>query len=145
MNLTDEQIKQALECCSGNFACDKCSMNFKATLKTNETCGHDLMKLALDLINRKNAKIERLQAKCENTQVGYNIAKAETEEYKAINKSLKADRPFLIANARAEAIKEFLDKLIDISVCKDNCDGTESLYVSIPKARQVLKEMVGDS
>ncbi len=49
-----------------------------------------------------------------------------------------------LSSAKAEAVKELLDKLIDISVCKTNGDGTESLYVSIPKARQVLKEMVGE-
>lgn len=48
-----------------------------------------------------------------------------------------------VAEARAAAINKFINLLIDVAVCKDNGDGTESLYVSIAKARQVSKEMVG--
>ncbi len=49
-----------------------------------------------------------------------------------------------LKTAKAEALKAFLDKLIDVSVCKDNGDGTESLYVCISKAREVLRTMVGE-
>ena len=40
-----------------------------------------------------------------------NRQQAEIDELKAINESLKTDRPFLIAIARVETIKEFVEKL----------------------------------
>ena len=72
-------------------------------------------------------------------------AKEILEEYANCYSQVDLER--LVKNLddiKAEAIKEFLDKLIDVSVCKDNGDGTESLFVSIPKAREISKEMVGE-
>ena len=103
--MTDNEIIKALECCLKDD-CENCPYFANGLFE----CGEHFYEDVLDLINRQKAEIERLEAKCENTQVGYNIARAETEEYKAINKSLKADRPFLIANARTEAVKEFAER-----------------------------------
>lgn len=56
--LTDWIIKKALECCIISD-CPNCPMGHRATGTYNEHCGTDLVKNALDLINRKDAEIDR--------------------------------------------------------------------------------------
>lgn len=70
--------------------------------------------------------------------------KAEIEELQEINKSLKEDRPFLIAVARAEAIKEFAERLkneIDIRPTHSK-EHNEFVFFLID---ELVKEMVGDN
>ena len=55
--LTDWMIKKALECCIISD-CPNCPMGHRATGTYNEHCGTDLMKNALNLINRKDAENE---------------------------------------------------------------------------------------
>lgn len=79
--MTDEQIKKALEVCSMTnmtLECKNCPYN---TFNVRY-CSIKLCEDALDLINRQQAEIERLKAKCENTQIGYNFAKDESKELK---------------------------------------------------------------
>ena len=52
--MTDNEIKKALECCI-NDDCDNCPDTFG-------NCEHNAMRKALDLINRQQAEIERLDA-----------------------------------------------------------------------------------
>ena len=67
--------------------------------------------------------------------------KAEIEELQEINKSLKEDRPFLIAVARAEAIKEFAERLKDNNF-KVPVDAFTSAYVlGDDDIDQIAKEM----
>lgn len=115
--MTDEQIIKALECCSDYFDCDNC--------ECKEYCPknfEELFALALDLINRQKAEIKKWK---ENARGAFLINLNE--------------------EAKAEAVAFLIEKLIDMSVCKDNGDGTESLYVSVSNARQFLKEMVGEN
>ncbi len=137
--MTDNEIIKALECCKrpvGTGGCKDCPLD------KDRPCTTTMIENTLDLINRQKAKIKRLEAKCENTQIGYNFARAETEEFKAINKSLKADRPFLIANAKAEAVKEFAERLKSLMLGKYclyfNAEITELLI------NKLVKEMGGD-
>ena len=54
--MTDEQIIKALECCIGQEGnCDECPQH-------SRDCVDDLLKTALDLINRQKAEIERVTA-----------------------------------------------------------------------------------
>ena len=77
--MTDKEIIKALECCacSANL-CDECPV--ASTLKDDCKCGEYLAKHSLDLINRQQAEIERLEGilntRCEhcprdNTTEGY--------------------------------------------------------------------------
>ena len=52
---------------------------------------------------------------------------------------------YAIKAAKGDAIKTFVNRLIDTAVCKDHGDGTERLYVSMENIRKVAKEMVGDN
>lgn len=67
--LNDEEIVKALECCSSALteeACKKCPLRRECVSKSNT-----IEELALDLINRQKAEIERLTE--ENGQLkGYN-------------------------------------------------------------------------
>ena len=61
--LTDEQIKQVLKNCNNSYSCVTC------LLHGDEACGQ-IHKIALDLINRKEAEIERLKEYEEIRPVG---------------------------------------------------------------------------
>ena len=93
---TDEEIKKALECCRtlDAEACKECP--------AESDCLHiDLNELALDLINRQQAEIERLTVNMNAFGLGM---KREAE---------RAD------TARAEAIKEFAERLCEGRVSND--------------------------
>ena len=86
--LNDNEIIKALECCSvGTFACDEQCPCFhsKSNLKIN-SCRFELICDALDLTTRQQEEIEALVAGQETLQ-----------KY--------------IAKAKAEAIKEFAERL----------------------------------
>lgn len=82
--MTDEQIIKALECC-GYKNCKQCP-NFSEDIE----CSEKLIKLALDLINRQKAEIERL---------------------KGWQDLLKAEKHSLI---KSEAIKKFENKILEL-------------------------------
>ena len=105
---TDEEIIKALECCcKDNYEgdCPKCP------LQLNGNCNVILAEHALDLINRQKAEIESLNdmlcGKVTSLAASIEIAEAE-ERYKAYILSLKA-----------EAIKEFADRLCEGRVSND--------------------------
>lgn len=56
--MTDEQIIKALEHCSNTDRCQGCVFNNRR----DATCINNLMRHALDLINRQKAEIEKLKA-----------------------------------------------------------------------------------
>ena len=95
--MTDKEIIKALECCNpSNRSCVECP-------RFNEfKCYTKVMVDALDLINRQQAEIERLQKHIQN---GIDLAK---------------QLPEMIATAEAEAIKKFAEMLkentIDVDV-----------------------------
>lgn len=60
VNLTDDEIKTALECCVKPKVGKKCPRAKFADV-CNNTCIQFLMEQVLDLINRKDAEIERLE------------------------------------------------------------------------------------
>lgn len=85
--MTDEQIMQALECCSGVMGCVSCAYHVEGLESRDRFCHDILCSDVLELINRQKAEIERLT--------------------KLLDK--KCDR--CIAKDRAEAIKEFAEKI----------------------------------
>ncbi len=74
--LTDSEIVKALKQCEMQQTCSYCPYFEKLG------CKKRLYKDALDLINRLQAENERLKAKCENTQIGYNFAEDEIKRLK---------------------------------------------------------------
>lgn len=89
-NLTDAEIKKALECCM-NGHCDDCPFR-----ETREHC-NNLDSLILDLINRQKAEIERLQEKLNTVKAMVN------ETIPLVEQELKT--------AKAEAYKEFAERV----------------------------------
>lgn len=102
---TDEQIIKALDHCRNGERGSKCS---KCEYVTG--CKTYLIGLALDLINRQRAEIERLQ---EYYKRYYDL----TRETKELQDEVEHARDRLslfddaITNAKAEAIKEFAEKM----------------------------------
>lgn len=126
--LTDEQVVNALECCKSFDdlrACYKCPALQTDGCASGKTYISDfIIKEILDLIKRKDAKIERLTV--ENLQMVASI------------KRLKA-----------EAIKEFAEKLkenaIDIDVSYGYGKEHYTEAVAVIEIDNLVEEMVGES
>ena len=90
--MTDNEIIKALECCTIR------EMDCKNCLNKNQGlhCIYETMKLALDLIDRQKAEIERLSIECETLVTQLKVA------YEQIHK---------LNMAKSEAIKEFEEEL----------------------------------
>lgn len=86
-SITDDDIKKALECCRYDVThCKECPLRGNACIATKSA-------YALDLINRKNAKIDELEQKLR-------------DEGEAI---LSLNRQFL--TVKTETVKKFADKI----------------------------------
>ena len=92
--MTDNEIIKALECCSGDGEISYCH---KCKIYDIDNCQQILCQNALNLINRQQAEIERLQSMCQT------LAECRDE---ALRAGVKAVR-----NAKSEAIKEFAERL----------------------------------
>ena len=98
INLTEAEIMKAFECCKGNFVlCEECAYN------SVKHCNYFVCDDVFDIINRKNAEIEKLNF--ENLQM---IAS--------------------IKNLKAEAIHEFAERLKS-DIFKTQVDSYTSAYV----------------
>lgn len=96
--MTDNEIIKALECCSSNQHCWLC------VLKDREDDCYEILKYALDLINRQKAEIEKLQVStmvCEQRELIIENSKLV---------SLNWENQ-LVAGIKSEAIKEFAERL----------------------------------
>lgn len=121
--MTDKEIIKALECCSSGEAmiCEECPLN--------EECYNDeldLAELALDIINRQQAEIGRLQKEVNLVSIQFQDLQEETDEI------------------RAKAYKEFADKLKN----EINIRTTYSREQDKNVMRMIdnfVKEMVGDT
>ena len=118
--MTDKEIMKALECCSNAEPCEICPCQKQC----DET---DLAEIALDLINRQQAEIERLE----------KIRKADNNLITSLNKCYET--------AKAEAIKEFAEKLKE--KCYEDFQETDEMlspYVTDDDIDNLLKEMEGE-
>ena len=97
--MTDNEIIKALECCMYGHECEGCSYIGKGL------CSDKMKKDALDLINRQQAEIERLNIK---------------------NKALTAitkNYDWKFAKAKSEAIKEFAKRFkSEVAYCEADTD-----------------------
>lgn len=143
--MTDKEIIFSLECCD-NGKCAECSFAFKGG------CVLKLRTRAYDLINRQQAEIEICAEVIERQD-------KEIERLKRENKilSINADNAFqdglneaqdLYAEqveneVRAEAIKEFAERLGNYKEYRynENCDFVP--YVKLSDIEKVVYEMVG--
>ena len=150
--MTDEQIKKALECCTKPYCNNnKCPLH-QNTVNTKD-CITQLSTNALDLINRQQAEIEKLNVElvgmrgaCNSYKMHYDNAKAEIEvlkvDAKRVDKDLEElDRP--LTEIRAEAIKEFAERLkentVIVKIGKQNCK-----VITVDGIDYYKREMVGE-
>ena len=90
--MTDNDIKKALECCLGDIPpCTTCKYEFGTN--TVDECMGKLMQDALDLINRQQAEIERLN-------IRNKVLTEITKNY-----------DWKFSKVKSEAIKEFAERL----------------------------------
>lgn len=118
--MTDDEIKKALECCIEG-KCQLCPLYDNDTIADN--CPTGVLRLCLDLINRKQADIERLQKEVEVKDKIYQR-----------NTGLREKRIFDLMDelktAKAEAIKELIDMIQDKSFMDQlSMDGEKIVYM----------------
>ena len=147
--MTDNEIIKALECCRDGD-CKSC---------TFDECTTGLLDkgIALDLINRQKAEIEKLEAEVEKLEFRAEIDKRDYQRklreggnavdvlYQLYDEGVKKIQQLegKLKIARAEAIKEFAERLLGLystctladTICMDalGCD-----------IKRLVKEMVGD-
>lgn len=100
--MIDNEIIKALECCKKAINirnCDDCPLQL-------QECIEGLPTLALDLINRQKAEIERLQEECGKQSVLWS------KHYESIFESAKEV-------VRAEALTDFAERLCEDRVSND--------------------------
>ena len=123
--MTDKEIIKALECCKTTIQtdCENCPL-YKEEVTENSTCITILSENALDLINRQQAEIERLQKAIKVQDI-----MIEQQDYK-------------LKQAKSEAIKDFADML------KGQMFNEDFLLVEPCFMADIIdnlaKEMVGD-
>ena len=115
--LTDSEIKKALERCIGD-SCYTSECSFFEETKDDEHCQRVAIKHALDLINRQDEEINRLQAENERLNVvHYCIDRAilGNQEFAIADEYLIAyqnalEHLYNNINLKAEAYKEFANE-----------------------------------
>ena len=116
--MTDKEIIKTLECCSNAEPCENCPCQ-KQCYET------DLIEIALDLINRQQAEIERLE----------KIRKADNNLITSLNKCYET--------AKAEAIKEFISCATDLCY-KEFENDLEVAHTFASILTEAQKEMLGE-
>lgn len=121
--MTETEIMKALECCGDEEAlhwCTECPYYDKE----NDLCQEDLHRDTIDLLNRKNAEIERLNG---------DLIIERTRRENAVN---------AYHEARAEAIKEFLMKAEARGYFPETNDPDDDWeVVSLESLYKIAKEM----
>ena len=116
---TDEEVIKALECCSKDNVkdCDACPYE---DMETKTYCVNELIKDALDLINRQKAEIDILIRKHDTLldEIAEKQAQIERLREHCLNCGEKTTRTILmlqeiLGTARAEAIREFAERFKD--------------------------------
>ena len=126
----DNEIIKALECCVQYTTTD---------VRTYKGMPLEVFSQAvLDLINRQKAEVERLEN-------GLAISRKETKRYIAFKGGRGFGKQFffseLVKQAKAEAIKEFAERLKDMH--KHNKTSAVSLVTVFDNINDLVKEMVG--
>lgn len=157
--MTDNEIKKALECCAKNKGCDDCPLYAK------ESCFVVEEKALLDILNRKDAEIERLKPfeKKVLEQVINNLKASEMSRQpmlmitnnqlseNELMESMKKGSISVIpvgessirrideAGIKAEAIKEFAERLTE----KADKYGLK-YWATVEDIDNLVKEMTND-
>ena len=129
--MTDNEIVKALEVCDNSF-CEDCKYHDKLF-----NCRDNLIRDALDLINRLQAENERLTK--ENTILSQN---ADTAFQDGLNEAQDLYAEQVKTEIKAEAYKEFAEKVKKNQRKLFNYIYSEDGFGAI--VDNLLKELVGD-
>ena len=145
---TNEEIEKALSLCGRTteaIYCDQCP------LCGEYECIREIKVLALDLINRQKAEIERLKKEVNLVSILFQDVQERTEEYRLkienfqnvisnqqIEISVKIEKQI-----KAEAYREFAEKLENEINCRTTLSREQDKNV-IHIIHNLLKEMVGE-
>ena len=113
-NLTDAEIKKALECCAS--VDDGCSIDCPL-YGGDDSCFQTLLKPTLDLINRKTTRLRKVEHQLDDALKMYNTIKAEAYK-ECIEK----------AKSQCNKIPQYHFNLLNVELYLDN----------------LLNELVGD-
>ena len=132
--MTDNEIIKALEYCSSHDDCDlKCPIAKETTV--DEGCIRTIGRLALDIINRQKAEIERLKP-FEEKIAEYNSS-IRVEDMLVFASSLEEWLEFC-DNLKAEAYKEFAERL---KIKSEHFEMEKENFVSETDIDNLLAEM----
>ena len=120
--MTDKEVIKALELCANLEECKDCPMANMQKYDT-DTCEHQIMLYALDLINRQKAEIERLN-----------------KEVDRLSQCVMYHDGYIV-----DAIKEFAERLKEKSKQGKGYLGNVYHSVNVAEIDNLLKEMVGDN
>lgn len=133
--MTDDEILKAFECCENNCDCLGCPK-----LDSTEGCNGVATEI-LDLINRQKEQIEALIAGQETLQK--YIAEKDKEinnlnDLVVYNASCATKLQIKLVNAKAEAVKEFAEKVKTVI-----CQNTVAMFSAEGKPVNVWKAVSG--
>lgn len=148
--LTDSEIVKALECCSepaGKCCCEVCPLHYR-----EDSCTTALIKMTVELVNRQNAEIERLQKaiKVQDIMIGNQDLKIKGAINEAIKEFAEKVKPILremfnlmIDDDEGKCIIEDCKKHSSLPCMNEYCI-KENLIAWETKIDNLVKEMVGD-
>ena len=133
--MTDNEIIKAFRCCYLNEdECEDCPC-FKDGHCTDVGDVFNIVKQILDLINHQKAEIDKLKYRVNR------LKKYDEERDIALHSRL-------IATSRAEAVKEFFEKLKEIAHYDEIWTGEEEYVyktIDFDEVEDLVEEMVGDA
>ena len=110
--MTNNDIKKALECHIKRQCWNDCPNATEERQLLNRPCSQMIAEDALDLINRYEAEIERLEGDLIEERTRRKNAVAEIERLKGyVPPVVQMVNAYDLLNARNEAIKEFAERL----------------------------------
>lgn len=108
--MTDNEIMKALECCRAETVlCPQCPLK-----DVGYTCEDKLTGYAFDLVNHQKAEINTLESERNNYKEWYLSLANEVNQYPCktvVGNNSEKDYDNLIASIKAEAIKDFAERL----------------------------------
>lgn len=107
------------------------------------------MRDMLVLIEVYEQKIKELTKENEELRVENKLLESQYETmYDSVENTLRAEIAdcgtsckWCENKVKADTVEKLLECAIENAVCKDNDDGTERLFISIPKLREIAKQM----
>jgi predicted RNase H-like nuclease (RuvC/YqgF family) len=157
--MTDNEIVKSLEICTGKRLLEDCPEC--PNYESESRCKVRLSEVALDLINRQKAELQKVKAELKETTEKFNCQQyvytdlsdiireknAEIEKLQSDNSSMQstlAKMSMGVEQAKAEAIKEFAERLKEKQQTFIS-DEYAYKFIYLIEIDKLVKEMVGES